>query len=198
MALQYALLGLLSYKPMTGYELKKIFDTSIRNFWYASLSQIYRELGVLENEGLLVSAIEQQSDRPDKKIYSITETGKASFQNWIRDFPERLSKEKRDEFTLRIFFGSNLSREELSVEFKRFRKEKEEQLEEVKSIYQLPDKMKDQIKLMRGENMYWKFVLRRAQMTLETMIVWANECLEELEREDRVPEKDIKIWSAEN
>lgn len=181
MSLQYALLGLLSYKQMTGYDLKKLFDESISNFWYASLSQIYRELGVLENKGMLTSAIEKQSDRPDKKVYSITEDGKKAFKEWIKNFPEKLSKEKRDEFTLRIFFGSNLSKEELDSEFKRFRKEKEDQLVEIKNLYLLSDKLIDQMKLFQGEKLYWKFVLRRAQLSLEMLIVWADECLEELE-----------------
>jgi len=180
MSLQNALLGLLSYKPMTGYDLKKMFDTSISNFWYASLSQIYRELGVLEEKGLLIATIEPQSDRPDKKIYSITESGKAAFQDWMRTFPEKLSKEKRDEFTLRVFFGSNLSRDELVEEFKRFRKEKEDQMEVIKNLFLLPDRLNDQMKLLPDDKMYWKFVLRKAQLSLEMLIGWTDECLEEL------------------
>ena len=79
MSLQYAVLGLLSYRQMTGYDLKKMFDESINNFWAASLSQIYRELGALEGKGYLTSVIEPQDDRPDKRIYSITEAGRAAF-----------------------------------------------------------------------------------------------------------------------
>lgn len=185
MTLQYALLGLLSYQSMTGYELKKLFDESISNFWYASLSQIYRELAALEKKGLLTSAIQQQSDRPDKKIYSITEDGRQVFQNWIRNFPEKLSKEKRDEFTLRIFFGANLSSQELEAEFKRFRKEKEGQLEEIKALHLLSGKLTEQLNLFHGEERYWKFVLRRAELSLKMLSQWADECLEELERDER-------------
>lgn len=180
MSLQYALLGLLSYKPMTGYALKKMFDESINNFWAASLSQIYRELGGLESRGCLMSVIEQQNDRPDKKIYSITEKGKAEFKEWIVNFPEKLSKEKRDEFTLRIFFGSNLSREELGAQFQRFKKEKQAQMEEIKNLYRLSDRFVSEMALFGGEEFYWKFVLRRAQLSLEMLMVWADECLAEL------------------
>lgn len=103
MSLQFAILGLLEYKSMTGYDLKKIFDESINNFWAASLSQIYRELGTLENKGYLASVIQPQNDRLDKRIYNITEAGKAAFKEWIVNFPQRVSKEARDEFTLRVF-----------------------------------------------------------------------------------------------
>ena len=61
MSLPYAILGLLEYKPMTGYDLKKIFEESVVNFWAASQSQIYRELDLLEVKGYLKSVIEPQS-----------------------------------------------------------------------------------------------------------------------------------------
>lgn len=40
MSLSYGLLGLLNYFPMSGYDLKKIFDDSINFFWAAQTSQI--------------------------------------------------------------------------------------------------------------------------------------------------------------
>ncbi|MGD0004493.1 MAG: PadR family transcriptional regulator, partial [Anaerolineaceae bacterium] len=40
MSLDYAILGFLSYKPFSGYDLKKVFDNSVRHFWYADQSQI--------------------------------------------------------------------------------------------------------------------------------------------------------------
>jgi DNA-binding PadR family transcriptional regulator len=185
MSLQYAILGLLSYKSMTGYNLKKMFDQSISNFWAASLSQIYRELGTLESKGYLTSVIEQQNDRPDKRIYSITGTGRTAFKEWITNFPQKLSKENRDEFSLRIFFGSNLSKEELIIQFQRFLKEKQDQMEEIKCLYQMSDKYVEEMKLFNGEDIYWKFVLRRAYLSLEMLIEWANECLGELAKQGR-------------
>ena len=185
MSLQYAILGLLSYKPMTGYNLKKMLDESISNFWAASLSQIYRELGTLESKGCLISVIEQQNDRPDKRIYSITESGKTAFKEWITNFPQKLSKETRDEFTLRIFFGSNLSKEELIMQFQTFIKEKQIQMEKIKSLHQMSEKYVEEMELFNGEQIYWKFVLRRAYLSIEMLIQWANECLEELVRQGR-------------
>jgi DNA-binding PadR family transcriptional regulator len=183
MSLQYAILGLLSYKSMTGYDLKKMFDESINNFWAASLSQIYRELGVLESKNYLTSVIQHQDDRPDKRVYSITETGRISFKNWITNFPEKLSKEKRDEFTLRIFFGSNLSREELIVQFQRFIDEKKSSMEEITKIYEIAKKYSIEMNLKSSDEIYWKFVLKRARLTLEALIKWADECIKDLKNE---------------
>lgn len=183
MSLQYAILGLLSYRSMTGYDLKKMFDESINNFWAASLSQIYRELGVLQNKGYLTSEIEKQNDRPDKRIYDITAEGKAAFRDWITKFPEKLSKEKRDEFTLRLFFGSNLSKQDLITQLERFSTEMQDQLQKIQYFNRMADQYVAQMKLFNGEDIYWKFILRRAQLNTETSIQWANECLEELMKE---------------
>jgi DNA-binding PadR family transcriptional regulator len=183
MSLQYAILGLLSYRQMTGYDLKKMFDESINNFWAASLSQIYRELGTLERKGYLTSEIEKQNDRPDKRIYNITTDGRAAFREWITHFPEKLSKEKRDEFTLRLFFGSNLSKQDLITQLRRFLAEMQEQLDKIQYFNRMADQYVSQMKLFNGEDVYWKLILRRALMNTETSIKWANESLEELMKE---------------
>jgi DNA-binding PadR family transcriptional regulator len=184
MSLQYAILGLLKYKPMTGYDLKKMFNESISNFWAASLSQIYRELSTLENKGYLNFVIQLQNDRPDKKIYSITESGKAAFKEWIENFPEKVSKETRDEFTLRVFFGSNISKEDLLKELQRFKEETQRNLGEINNLNEISLKYKEEMKLINNEEIYWKFVLRRACLTLEMLICWADECIEDLKNQE--------------
>ncbi len=180
MALRYAILGLLNYHNVTGYDLKKMFDDSIRNFWYASMSQIYRELNALEEKKYVSSAIQPQSDRPDKRIYSITEAGRLAFKQWITNFPEKLSKEKRDEFCLRLFFGSNLTKDELITQFERLIDEKKQQLDEVSRFLCLTDYYTQKLALFGGEELYWKLILRRATMNINTTINWAQECIAEL------------------
>ncbi|MGE5576976.1 MAG: PadR family transcriptional regulator, partial [Syntrophothermus sp.] len=63
MSLPYAILGFLSYRPMTGYDLGNFFKQSVAHFWHAELSQIYRELGKLEEKGLVKSEIQPQESR---------------------------------------------------------------------------------------------------------------------------------------
>ena len=79
MSLANALLGLLDYRSMTGYDLKKTFDDTIDFFWSAQMSQIYRELNNLEEKGLVKSKIEPQDKRPDRKVYQLTEEGRKTF-----------------------------------------------------------------------------------------------------------------------
>ncbi len=49
--LKHGILGLLNYHPMTGYEIMLVFRDSLRFFWSAQTSQIYRELQTLEAKG---------------------------------------------------------------------------------------------------------------------------------------------------
>lgn len=184
MSLSNAILGLLTYMPMTGYNLKKIFDRSVSHVWAASLSQIYRELSTLEKKGYVTSKIEKQEDKPDKKVYTITEEGKNAFNHWLGDFPEKSLSPIRDDFLLRIFFGSQLEKDQLINEFKRYILQREEYLkllmhiEENFSTYcrEFP------ISSPEKEMIFWHFTIKMGMMTLETTITWAKQCIDELER----------------
>ena len=104
MSLRSAILGLLNKEPMNGYAIKTLFDEAINFIWQAELSQIYRELDAMEKEGLVTSSIEQQHDRPNKRVYSITESGRARFMEWLTAVPEQFLGPKRDEFMLQVLF----------------------------------------------------------------------------------------------
>ena len=72
MSLEYAILGFLNYRPLSGYDLKKVFDNSVRHFWPADQSQIYRTLAKLAEQGHVEQEIVRGLDRPDRKEYRIT------------------------------------------------------------------------------------------------------------------------------
>lgn len=83
MSLKHGLLGLLNYGSMTGYELDKIFRDSLSFFWQAKTSQIYRELDTMECHGWLTSERIIQNDKPNKRVYTITDSGKEELGNWL-------------------------------------------------------------------------------------------------------------------
>ncbi len=183
MNLQYAILGILTYFPLNGYLLGKILDKAINSFWNASLSQIYRELGVLEKKGYVSSTIQEQDDRPDKRVYSITPEGQRAFDAWLVQFPESLSTPRRDEFALRIFFGGKLSRAQLKKQFERFLEERQafaqamvdnkKKITEIIAAFKTPGE---------NEEIGMRFIARRAQLSNQALIQWAEECLAELEK----------------
>jgi PadR family transcriptional regulator, regulatory protein AphA len=183
MTLQFAILGLLTYAPMNGYYLKKIFSSSVNYFWTASLSQIYRELAVLEKKGYVVSSIQEQDDRPDKRIYTLTEAGEKAFSDWLINFPDELVTPKRDEFSLRIFFGSRLGKERLKKQFERFVEERKNFntiMSENKNM--INDAVKKISYAQPTEDFCIRFVAKRALMTNQVLIQWAEDCIKELDQ----------------
>jgi len=83
MALDHILLGYLSRGPQTGYDLKKQFDKSAAHFWPARQNQIYRTLTRLYEEGHISRQIVHQLDRPNRKIYEMTESGWEMLRSWL-------------------------------------------------------------------------------------------------------------------
>lgn len=100
-ALGYALLGLLARSPCSGYDLIREMEEPVGFFWHARRSQIYPELARLEAAGLARHEVVAQTDRPNKKVYSITEVGLAALREWVAA-PMPLPLD-RDEFMLKVF-----------------------------------------------------------------------------------------------
>lgn len=125
MSLRHAVLGLLADRTASGYDLMKLFDSSLANVWPATQSQVYGELGKLAGAGLLEVAAEGPRGR---KEYAITEWGLAELRSWLID--TRPDRTRRSETLLRVFFLGVLSRVEaityLSLEADRAAAEHEE------------------------------------------------------------------------
>jgi DNA-binding PadR family transcriptional regulator len=106
MSLEHAILGFLNYQPFTGYDLKKTFDASVRHFWPADQSQIYRTLARLQEEGKARVEVIDQSDRPDRKVFHITPTGKEELLRWLTSTLEVESA--RSPQMIQVFFAASL------------------------------------------------------------------------------------------
>ena len=75
MALRHAVLAALLDGEYSGYQLAKIFDLSVSNYWHAVPQQLYSELSRLETEGLIHGRQVIQLDRPNKRVYTVTQAG---------------------------------------------------------------------------------------------------------------------------
>ena len=117
MSLKHALLGLLSYHPMTGYELKQFFDSSVQHFRNAELSQIYPTLKTLEDNGFVEKHVEVQESRPNRKVYEITDRGRDEMGRWLRE--PSMPADMRDPFLIKIFFGTEVPLEDVLVLLRR-------------------------------------------------------------------------------
>nr|BFE79055.1 hypothetical protein GCM10020093_016560 [Planobispora longispora] len=77
MALRHAVLAALLDGEYSGYQLTKIFDVGVSNFWYAAPQQLYAELAKLEAGGLVAGREVVQRGRPNKRVFTVTEAGVA-------------------------------------------------------------------------------------------------------------------------
>lgn len=117
MSLEHAILGFLNYRPYSGYDLKKFFDTSVRHFWPADQSHIYRTLSRMSKNGWVEIEVIHQGPRPDRKLYHITETGKQELRHWlVTPLPP---EENRSAEMIQVFFAAQLSDEEILAIFER-------------------------------------------------------------------------------
>jgi PadR family transcriptional regulator AphA len=99
------ILGLVALGPRTGYDVKRISDSSTRFFWGASYGQIYPELRRLERDGL-VEARDEPRGRVRRRVYRITPEGERAVREWLLDHDT--AYEVRDEGLLRLFFSELL------------------------------------------------------------------------------------------
>lgn len=88
MSIRNAILGFLSWKPFTGYELKKIFADALSFHWSGNNNQIYGSLVELHKDGAVSIEVVTQEKLPAKKVYTITEAGRAELREWLLSEPE--------------------------------------------------------------------------------------------------------------
>lgn len=111
MSLEIGILGFLEMKPLSGYDIKKLFNVSAAYFWPADQAQIYRSLKKLAVEGLVELKECARGETVDRRVYAITEKGQEALHTWVStptqsDFISRLP------FIMHLFFSGTLNREE--------------------------------------------------------------------------------------
>jgi DNA-binding PadR family transcriptional regulator len=178
MSLKHALLGFINYGPMTGYELKKFFDTSVAHFWNAELSQIYPALKGMESEGLVEMKVEVQEDRPNRKVYSITNTGRRELLDWLAKPSER--EQVREPILIKVFFGSSLSKKELISVLQNCADETRTALTYLQYADQFVDKFVESIGLQQ-EALFWQLTIECGLKVHKAELEWAEAAIQKVE-----------------
>jgi len=104
---RYAVLGMLSTEPMSGYDIKKAIENSVANFWNESYGQIYPILKQLADAGLTTSHTEKQEGKPERYVYTLTDKGREELLHWLAEPVEHAVE--RNELLLKLFFGHEVS-----------------------------------------------------------------------------------------
>lgn len=113
MSIQYAILGFLSWKPLSGYDLKKLFAASTVMHWSGNSNQIYRALVELHQQGLVTCEVQPQQGLPARKEYHITAAGQAALRQWVMSAPE--PPLLRNTFLVQLAWADQLTAAELDT-----------------------------------------------------------------------------------
>ncbi|MCM1124641.1 MAG: PadR family transcriptional regulator [Eubacterium sp.] len=190
MSLGFGILGLLNYAPMSGYDIVKAFDSSLQFFWHVQKSHIYLELKKLEKEGHICGEMVIQSDRPNKKIFSITETGKKEFMDWLAKGADENIIQFKNVFLMKIFFGGNMSPAQSIEILKKYKADCEGYL---KSMGSAPESIEEYgFDMETYQTMYWQFTVDYGYGFIKNCIEWAGRCIQKLESIDEKNPKENK------
>jgi PadR family transcriptional regulator AphA len=191
----YGILGLLAFwGPLSGYDIKRLFDHTLSAMWGAAQSQIYKELRRMKELGWVEMEREEQEARPDRKIYSITDQGHEALRKWQAQPPEVF--QLRDELLLKVLFGSFATPADLAQNLRASIAAHEMRLLEyrqnalflpTRGSVQHNDRRPNPYTVEGEEDPYFRLVVRFAIEFEKTYVRWLYEALDEIEGRQKRP-----------
>ena len=162
MTIDYAILGLLSWKPLTGYDVKRVMQESPFLYWSGNNNQIYKALVKLLENGFATSEVQYQESTPNKKIYSITE---------IPEFKKT--------FLIQLSWSGLLEPEEIDELLTKYEKTMTQQLamhkEEKRREKDFPNRSEQ-------EHFVWEMIYHNYCVTCEAELQWIQQFREGLKK----------------
>lgn len=178
--LKYILLGLITEKPKTGYDLKKEFDTEIGEFWSVKHSQIYLELKRLEKEGEITSDTGFFGNKVEKTYYAITTLGKKHLDEWKYSYDTALAVNK-DEFVLKLYFIKDRHDERLPSLLKEQLDMRQEKLSHLEGRKTLLFSTPQDIEKQYGHYLILDHAIRRES----EYVTWLKEAIDSLKGNEK-------------
>jgi DNA-binding PadR family transcriptional regulator len=173
---RYAILGMLSICPKSGYDIKKSIEGSISNFWSESYGQIYPILKRLVSEKLVSKTVQRQSGRPDRHLYELTARGRAELRLWLSK--TAAPKMQRNEFLLKLFFGEEVPAAANLKHVEQFREHQLELLEK----YRLLEKGIRTKYAGDPNSPYWLMTLHYGREVSRALVKWCDQSLAMLKK----------------
>ncbi|MDG4861347.1 PadR family transcriptional regulator [Streptomyces sp. T-3] len=178
MSLPHAILTALLEKPSSGLELTRRFDKSIGYFWSATHQQIYRELGKLEEAGLIRVLPAAQPTRGQKKEYEVLPAGRTELAAWVAKSED--PKPLRDPLAVRIRAAGVVGAGGLEAELRRHLALHQAQLEQYVA-FEERDYPAERASGASAEDRLRHLLLRGGIDSERFWIGWITEALAEVE-----------------
>ena len=178
MPLEHAILAIIEFQPMSGYDLKKFFDASVAHFWSATQSHIYKSLEGLETKGWADARVIQQDGKPNRKEYQITAEGQSELRRWLTT-PLPMDP-VREAALIQIFFSHFSTNDEIAALFEARMQESHANLQALRTVAQTAiDEHAQRIGIERASQLwqitldygiaYYEFELSWHEKTMETI-----------------------------
>ena len=177
MSLKHGLLGLLTLRKSSGYDLSKLFQESLSFFWVANQSQIYRELDKMEDLGWVVSSKVEQDARPNKRVYGITKEGNRELIRWLKEDNAEDLAVARNPLLMKLFFSGKVDREYSIALLKNYRKLCEEARAEISAEV----KEIGEVEETAEKPAYWLYATEYSIRQYDFQIKWIDETIDRLE-----------------
>ena len=175
----YAILGMLSISPMSGYFIRKSIRESVAHFWSESYGQLYPALKRLSTQGL-VRARTAKTGHKERHVYSLTAQGRSRLKDWLVAPPE--ARPPRIELLLKIFFG-RLAAEACASHVRDFR---DQQARVLKACAAMEGPFAAALKNPSDPGLAFRFTtLRYGILHLHADLAWADETLAFLAKRQR-------------
>lgn len=177
-ATNFAILGLLSIKPMSAYELVKFSKETIGFFWNESYGNIYSKLKTLADSGYIDLVKETKLGRP-KKIYAINPRGKDYLKQWLKKAPEEIIL--RDELLLKLFISEkpDLKHARLAVQ------QEKEEMNSALYVFEVIQKSIQNLDQDPTRKELWLLTLEYGVRYAHTRRDWCREAIKKLKLLER-------------
>lgn len=176
-ASEFAILGILSIRPGSGYDIKQFVGHSIGHFWSESYGRIYPVLKQLAQRSLIAREKgSRNSGRRARQVYAITRQGEKALRRWLQQRPK--TEAPRSELLLKLFFARRIG-PHLSAHYVR---EKKRNVELELAFY---EEVKRRIKrdyATHSDLPYWLITLNFGRHRSQAIVAWCNETLKQLSR----------------
>jgi PadR family transcriptional regulator, regulatory protein AphA len=176
MDIKYAILGFLSWKPFSGYDLKKMVADSPGFYWSGNNNQIYTTLVQLHKDGLVTSEVQHQERYPSRKVYSITDEGRSELRKWVISSPE--CPQLKKSFLVQLAWADQLNPKELDSLLEKYEYEVNMQLLMLREQFRRGSNI-NPARSPREEYL-WKMIAENHIRSYETELDWVRRLRQEV------------------
>ena len=187
----FAILGLLNWKPMSGYDIKKLVEMSLSHFWSESYGSLFPTLNALVEEGLATRRVDPASGGRRRREYAITPKGRRAYETWLREPAGPV--QTRNELQLKFFLTSRGSADDSIRLLEEYRAQQRQLYTEFRSSEAVlaqavrDDEMPDEVVPLLGETsgrsnelLIFYLTLRHGILAIEARMAWIAEALRAL------------------